>query len=429
MCFRKMAMLLLMAVSCAPQTRIQMLASGEISMGFSVPDEEPLEEVEDQMLLVDSIRSSLLDTPIVMNAIKDDQTGEMVAADVITASKVTARFRNVAERHGRVSISFDVSVPSGMRDSKWQLKICPSMFIQNDTLALCPIFITGSEYRADQLRGYERYEAFLATIITDSSDLIWLKQLEIFIQRNSEKMFGVSEKQALEHYKRHMKIRANDRRGERSDEMFHRFVKDPILTDGVMLDTVLVDAAGDFVYRYTHEFQSRPKLKKVIVSLSGSLYEKGEEFLCLPFPEDLTYYISSLSTLTDERPRYVKKSLQDTLHTELDTVYMAGIQALKELDYKTAVTILRPYDDYNTALAFITADYDHTALDVLDRQDDTDPKVCYLKAMVLSRLGQHEEALKYFKLAIAYDPYLEHRANLDPEMYQVVSLYKMNPLL
>ena len=99
MCFRKMAMLLLMAVSCAPQTRIQMLASGEISMGFSVPDEEPLEEVEDQMLLVDSIRSSLLDTPIVMNAIKDDQTGEMVAADVITASKVTARFRNVAERH------------------------------------------------------------------------------------------------------------------------------------------------------------------------------------------------------------------------------------------------------------------------------------------------------------------------------------------
>ena len=119
--------------------------------------------------------------------------------------------------------------------------------------------------------------------------------------------------------------------------------------------------------------------------------------------------------------------VKDTVHTtELDTVYRAGVEALKELDYKKAVGILRPYDDYNAALAFMSADYNHSALDVLGRLDDTDPKVCYLKAMVLSRLGVEEEALKYYELSLAYDPYLEHRANLDPEMYKIVQKHNLN---
>ena len=113
---------------------------------------------------------------------------------------------------------------------------------------------------------------------------------------------------------------------------------------------------------------------------------------------------------------------KDTVHTtEVDTVYMAGLQALKDLDYKTAVRILRPYDDYNAALAFISADYNHSALDVLGRLDDRNAKVCYLKAMALARMGRMHEAVKYFELCLAYDPYMERRANLDPEMYQLIN--------
>ena len=91
-------------------------------MGLSVSEDEPEEEPEDAFH-IDSIRGTLSEGPIIMNAIRDSETGEMVATDVISASKVTARFRNVAERAGYVSISFDVSVPASMSDSKWQLKI------------------------------------------------------------------------------------------------------------------------------------------------------------------------------------------------------------------------------------------------------------------------------------------------------------------
>ena len=83
-------------------------------MELSVPDEKPLEDLEDREIKIDSIRSDLSDGPVIMNAIRDSETGEMVATDIISASKVVARFRNVAERAGYVTIGFDVSVPAEM---------------------------------------------------------------------------------------------------------------------------------------------------------------------------------------------------------------------------------------------------------------------------------------------------------------------------
>lgn len=604
-----------MFLSCSPGRRIQKIRSGEIMIGLSVPAEPPVEEEEDVSVTIDSIRGSLSDGPIIMNAIRDSETGEMVASDVIVASKVTARFRNVAERAGYVTIGFDITVPAAMADSRWQLKVRPKMRIQSDTLALDPVYITGSGYRAAQLRGYERYRAFIATIITDTADFVHLHQLEVFLQRHfpetyamkndsslisepfAANLFGVTQREALRHYTSHLRRSINERRKARADRMYSRYVKDPIVTEGIRLDTVLVGADGDFIYCYEHTFRSRPHLRKVMIALDGDLYEMGERLTELPFPDELTFYISSLSSLADLTPRYrmtivermvydntkalidfeVGKSVvdtllgdnasellrvrrcienvldrddleldslvvvascspegsfesnrrlsearsravleyigvyvpdewrdslvasslpenwsqlallvendtvispharknicamigsmanpdrterelakmpdyrymreklypqlrsvkfdfylhrrgmqKDTIHTtEIDSVYMAGVQALTDLDYKRAVGILRPYDDYNAALAFMSADYNHSALDVLGRLDDHNPKVCYLKAMVLARLGQLEEAMKYFDLCIAYDPYMEHRANLDPEMHELVKL-------
>ncbi len=619
MCSRWLIVSLFLLAACSSVGKMQKIRSGEVTMSLSVSEEKPLEEDEETDVVIDSIRGTLSDGPIIMNAIRDSETGEMVATDVISASKVVARFRNVAERAGYVSISFDVTVPSGMSDSQWQLKIQPLMGIQNDTLPLDAIYITGEKYRAEQLRGYERYRAFLSSIITDSTDFIRIGQLEIFMERHypetyamksdssfvpapeAENLFGVTQREALMHYSKHLKWKRNEKRKERRNAMFDKYVKDPIISEGIRLDTVLVASDGDFIYRYVHTFKSRPRLRKVTVSLNGKLYEKGQCIFNFPFPDELTFYISSLAGLVDDRPKYrsyvlarnvydntkafidfhqgrsdvdtslsgnsselkrvlkciddvmarddlvldslvivascspegtfasnrrlsaarsesvrsyigdfvpvewrdslkaselpenweqfkklvandtvIKPSakdkilkitsdlnnpdaverrlsslaeyrymrekiypklrsvsfdfhlhrvgmIKDTIHTtELDTVYMAGVEAMKQLDYKRAVTILRPYDDYNSALAFMSADYNHSALDVLGRLDDKDPKVCYLMAMVLIRLEQFEEAKKYYELCLAYDPYMRHRANLDPEMYKLVSANSNN---
>ena len=94
---------------------------------------------------------------LIMKAIKDEN-GEMVAHDVLDAAVVTARFRNVAERHGKVVIEFQVIVPQSMQDSNWQLRFYPDMFIMQDSIRLAPVIITGNDYRRAQLKGYQQYQ-------------------------------------------------------------------------------------------------------------------------------------------------------------------------------------------------------------------------------------------------------------------------------
>ena len=88
--------------------------------------------------------------------------------------------------------------------------------------------------------------------------------------------------------------------------------------------------------------------------------------------------------------------LKDTVHTtELDTAYMRGVEALCNRDYKTAVTLLRPYRCYNSAVAYICMGYDHSALEILQ----TLPKSArrdYMLAVVYGRLGDEKNAVEYF---------------------------------
>ena len=184
---------------------------------------------------------------LIMKAIKDED-GEMVAHDVIDAAVVTARFRNVAERHGKVDIEFLVTVPQSMQDSRWQLRFYPDMFVMEDSIRLDPVIITGNDYRRAQLKGYQQYERFLASIVTDSTKFINYHLLEIFLERNIPQLYafktdstavsdeqfasvyGVTEQQAVEHYTNSIAKRYNSRKMARRERMYRRYVKVPIVT-------------------------------------------------------------------------------------------------------------------------------------------------------------------------------------------------------
>ena len=107
---------------------------------------------------------------------------------------------------------------------------------------------------------------------------------------------------------------------------------------------------------------------------------------------------------------------KDTLRTTVpDTLYMRGVQAIRDRDYKTAVSILRPYHDYNAAVAFCSLDYNASALDILQGLDRT-PQVEYLLAIVHARMGRRREALECYRRCCEADPAFRHRGNLDPEI-------------
>lgn len=108
--------------------------------------------------------------------------------------------------------------------------------------------------------------------------------------------------------------------------------------------------------------------------------------------------------------------VQDTIHTtEPDTLYVRGRRLLEERRYAEALEVLDPYKDRNTALTLLSLGQDKEALVILQRLTLSDG-VCYLKALAHARLNEMEQARKSFELACAFDPTLQHRVRLDPEM-------------
>ncbi len=632
----------LLIAGCASGRKMKTLKSGTVRPSLALTKEQDfipdirkdLKAQRDTFVIKDGDKEILI-----MKAIKNED-GEMVAHDVLDAAVVTARFRNVAERNGRVDIEFQVIVPQSMQDSKWQLRFRPQMYILEDTLDLDPVIITGAEYRKGQLRGYQQYEKFLATIVTNPDEFVnwWL--LELFIERNMPDLYafktdstyvsdeefasvyGVTEKEAIEHYTDDLARKANNKRISRREKMYRKYVKVPIVTEGLRLDTVIQTFNGDFIYRYVQPIKTRPKLRKVDVVLSGDIYESDTKIYDIPMSDPLTFYISSLSAFVDNRERYLTKvierrveentacyiefasgsfevdekmgnnpeeigrikdnlmslmqnekfdldsilvtssaspegtvkfndrlsklrsegiseyfskwmnhyqdslerergfavdeegniiiqkrtqipmigrsngenwqmldrlvekdtvmtedekksyisyaeikdidqrerSLQslgcyrhmreklyprlrtvrfdfhlhrkgmvkDTVHTTvLDTTYMNGVQAIRDRDYERALTALRPYNDYNTAIAYLCMDYNASAMQILESLERT-AQVNYMLAVLYSRRGDEQKAVECYVRSCSQDPTYVHRGNLDPEISVLIRRYGLN---
>lgn len=581
---------------------------------------------------------------IVMKAIKDEESGEMVATEEIQAAKVTARFRNVAERNGRVDLAFQVIVPQSMRDSRWQLRFYPDMFMLGDSVRLDPVIITGAAYRKAQLRGYQMYEKFLSKIVNDSTKFINVRQLEIFLKRYIPQVFsyktdtafvseqefysayGVSERQAVEHYTNRFAKNMNEQRKSKMDKMHRKYIKAPIVTEGIRLDTVLISDDGEFIYNYVQTINTRPKLKKVDIILSGEIYEQDKRLYNIPRSEPLTFYISSISAFVDNTERYLTKVVErramantesridfelgksdikpeygrnleeitmiertlaslventtydldsitvrataspegpyavnkrlaqrrsesvsswfgkymksyrdslvsargvfaelgsdsfkdasgglsdvvftprcipenwddlltlvasdivmnenqkeefvricesekeldrresllkkctfynymketlyprlrtvkfnfylhrkgmvkDTVHTTVvDSVYMEGVRALRDMDYASALSRLLQYEDFNAAVACVGMDRNATAMKILLSLPATD-KVNYLLAILYSRTGDYQNAVDHYLKACRQNPSFVFRGNLDPEIYVLIKTYGLN---
>ena len=121
-----------------------------------------------------------------------------------------------------------------------------------------------------------------------------------------------------------------------------------------------------------------------------------------------------------------KGMVKDTVHTTvLDSTYMNGVQAIRDRDYETALTLLRPYNDYNTAIAYLCMDYNASALQILESLEKT-AQVNYMLAVLYSRKGDEQKAVEYYVRSCSLDPSYVHRGNLDPEISVLIRRYGLN---
>lgn len=644
--------MIVIVAGCTTSRRLSDIRENQTSVTISLPESRIKESSFRDQKIPEIVQQDTIKVNIdghemvLMNAIKDEESGEMVAHEEIKAAVVTARFRNIAERHGKVDLEFEIRVPENLITQAWQLRFYPEMAILGDTVALDQVNITGYGYRKGQLRGYERYNQFLNKIVWDDDKFIDIRNLEIFLMRNLphiyayktdstyvselqfESCFGVSEQMAIDHYTNMYSKNMNERRKTRRDKMYAKYVKAPIVTDGIRLDTIIRSVNGDFVYNYVQTVQTRKGLRKIDVTLSGDVFESNRRLYRIPKTEPLTYYISSLSSFVNRTPRYLTKVIErraeanaawnidfkvgkfdideslegnreqidnirmnlrrlianeefildsitisafaspegtvlsnnklsaqralstakyfnrfvkqyrdslkaeagmsivvgddlsesgmmqakedfadirfmsknggenwdylntlvelsdlsereksqyfeshsisnldqreaklkaypfynmmkkdmypklrkvqfnfflhrkgmikDTVHTTvLDSVYMKGVQMIDNRDYEGAAALLGNYNDYNTAIAYVSLDRNMSALMILEKLEST-PQVNYMLSVVYSRLAREQEAVERYLTSCKQDPSYIHRGNLDPEIAALIRKYNLN---
>ena len=100
----------IVSVSCATQHKLKEIRETHRDAQLTLSDDvSNLPEMKVQQITRDTLKIQDEDGTdiLIMKAVKDEETGEMVAADILDAAKITARFRNVAERKGKVDLAFD----------------------------------------------------------------------------------------------------------------------------------------------------------------------------------------------------------------------------------------------------------------------------------------------------------------------------------
>lgn len=114
---------------------------------------------------------------------------------------------------------------------------------------------------------------------------------------------------------------------------------------------------------------------------------------------------------------------QDTIYTnEPDTTYARAVEYLEKRKYAQALEMLRPYDDVNTAIAYMSLGYDKAALRIFEKSPQTaDNK--YMQAILQARLGNEEKAVRLLLGAVDMNAQMKFRANLDPELSELVKKY------
>ncbi len=257
-----------------------------------------------------------------------DSAGTLHAAQELEGIVVTARFKNIPERNGHVYLAFDVNVPQALIHSNWQLRLKPSAVLQEDTLEFDQVHITGKNYRERQMRGYELYNRFLSTIITDTTRLLYMDYLEAFIERNFPKfaqlkmdstivsndsisgLYGVSLREAVWHFRKEIAIYQNSWRKSMREKKYAQFVKDPYIEDGVRVDTIITDSHASIVYCYTQEVATRAGLRKIDIHLNGGIYQNGEQLYSIPDSDPLVFYVSSFATLAEHKEMFLTEVIE-----------------------------------------------------------------------------------------------------------------------
>lgn len=185
------------------------------------------------------------------------------------------------------------------------------------------------------------------------------------------------------------------------------------------------DKLSGLVVRDGEQVGHRDEILELIRSVKNP--DEREAQIRRKFPKDYNYLrdklypeLRSVDFIFSLHRRGMQK---DTMYTtELDQVYMEGVELLKKRKYANALEILKPYEDMNTAIAYMSLGFDKAALRIANAQPES-AEILYLQAVLEYRLGDERKAVLKFLRACEQKEQLKFRGNLDPELSTLIKKY------
>ena len=252
----------LMLLSCAGGKKLSVVQEQGITVDVAVGSlDDVYRESADVLPQVEVVEiEDLQGRKIIMNAVKDEETGEMVAQEQLNEIVVQAKFCHVAERNGVVDLVFELAVPVELQQRRWQVRLYPKYMYMGDTLRADEIRITGETFRKVQHWEYMVYNNYLSRVVPEheADSLYALRRLmETFTARHGY------DSRAEEYYRRNFLEYINRKKDMAKGEIYDKFVVDPFPKGGVRLDSVVNNGSGVIRYYYVQTLAAVAGLRAV----------------------------------------------------------------------------------------------------------------------------------------------------------------------
>lgn len=121
-----------------------------------------------------------------------------------------------------------------------------------------------------------------------------------------------------------------------------------------------------------------------------------------------------------------RNMVEEFMYTDvIDTLYADALKLMDRRKYKEAMPKLLEYEDWNTAICYMSLGYDGSAWNILIQQPKSSDRE-YLMAILAARMGKKDMAMQLYMEACKMDEGKIMRGELDPEISQLIKEYGHN---
>lgn len=258
--------------------------------------------------------------------------------------EIKAKSQFAAERDGRVNVSFNVTVPKEVLSSDWRVIMTPKILHNDSVIPLQKIVLTGKGFADKQKEDYDRYEAYIKTLIDKSQyDSVYLDKANIAkdILERRELYFVTYQKE----WKRQMDFKnwllkkeyddANKLATEigKNDEMYHEYARK------AMKKSYTEMVQGNDTTGFYDQYMEKYELKR----LQHSSKQVGQDVNINSIPKEFRDLYESERNVDD---------IDNFIFTEKDSINIAEHRYFFDQIAFNEVAIARKDETFNSMVPF-----------------------------------------------------------------------------